>query len=68
MAELIDNLKYKTYRQLEEALIELSLDDKGSKAFIDINGNSYLIPKEVYKLIEALYSQVEKLELKENGL
>ena len=55
MAELINNLKYKTYR-------ELSRDNKSSKAFIDINGSAYLIPKQVYKLIEALYSQVEKLE------
>ena len=62
MAELINNLKYKTYRELEEALIELSQDNKGSKAFIDINGSAYLIPKQVYNLIEALYSQVEKLE------
>ena len=71
MAELINNLKYKTYKELEEALIirassnsliELSRDNKSSKAFIDINGSAYLIPKQVYKLIEALYSQVEKLE------
>jgi hypothetical protein len=40
----------------------LSQDNKSSKAFIDINGSAYLIPKQVYKLIEALYSQVEKLE------
>ena len=68
MAELINNLRYKTYKQIEEALVELSMDDNNSKKFIDINGSMYLIPKEVHSLIEALYSQVEKLELKENGL
>tara|TARA_R110002012_G_scaffold252028_1_gene429999 strand:- start:629 stop:835 length:207 start_codon:yes stop_codon:yes gene_type:complete len=68
MADLINNLKYKSYEQLEEALFELSTDNNNNKAFIDINGNAYLIPKEVYDVIDNLASQVEKLKDEVNGL
>tara|TARA_R100000951_G_C2558556_1_gene154840 strand:+ start:390 stop:596 length:207 start_codon:yes stop_codon:yes gene_type:complete len=68
MADLINNLKYKNYKQLEEALLELSTEDDNGKAFIDIDGDAYMIPKKVYDLIDALALQLEKLKNEKSGL
>ena len=68
MAEIINNLKDKSLEELTEALHELSAEQQKKKAFIDINGNAFLIPKEVYDLINALATQVEKLKAEGNGI
>ena len=68
MAEIINNLKDKSLEELTEALHELSAEEQKKKAFIDINGNAFLIPKEVYDLINALATQVEKLKAEGNGI
>jgi hypothetical protein len=68
MAEIINNLKDKSLEELKEALHELSAEEQEKKAFIDINGNAFLIPKEVYDLINALATQVEKLKSEGNGI
>jgi|TARA_R100001530_G_C4302799_1_gene150951 hypothetical protein len=67
MAELILNLKNKSYEELVEALrVMSSNEDKVS--FIDIDGSAYMIPKKVLQLIDSLASENERLKDEGNGL
>ena len=68
MAELINNLKNKSFEELQEARGEFSREKDDAKTFIDIDGNAYIIPRKVYDLIDALASQLEKLKAEVNGL
>jgi hypothetical protein len=63
MAEIINNLANKTYRELEEALESISVGDNGD-GFIDIDGSAYIIPKKVLQLIDSLATENEKLKRK----
>ena len=67
MAELINNLTNKSYKELEEALgVLANMDD--AVTFIDIDGSAYMIPKKVLQLIDNLASQVEELKKEANGI
>ena len=67
MADLILNLKDKSYEELVEALrVMSSNEDKVS--FIDIDGSAYMIPKKVLQLIDSLASENERLKDEGNGL
>tara|TARA_R100000742_G_C4271656_1_gene90640 strand:- start:569 stop:769 length:201 start_codon:yes stop_codon:yes gene_type:complete len=66
MAELIDNLKNKTYKEQLEALQLMASNLEDEATFIEINGSAYVIPQTVIKLINSLYEENE--ELKRNGL
>ena len=63
MAEIINNLINKTYRELEEALESISVGDNGD-GVIDIDGSAYIIPKKVLQLIDSLATENEKLKRK----
>jgi hypothetical protein len=63
MAEIINNLANKTYRELEEALESISVGDNGD-GVIDIDGSAYIIPKKVLQLIDSLATENEKLKRK----
>ena len=67
MAELINNLKNKSYEELEEALGVMA-DEDDAIAFIDIDGSAYMIPKKVLQLIDNLATQVEELKKEANGI
>jgi len=67
MGELINNLKDKPYKELEEALRVMSKGDD-NLAFIDIDGSAYMIPRRVLQLIDNLATQVEKLNKEADGL
>ena len=63
MAEIINNLANKTYRELEEALTSMSDGDNGD-GVIDIDGSAYIIPKKVLQLIDSLATENEMLKKK----
>jgi hypothetical protein len=63
MAEIINNLVNKTYRELEEALTSMSDGDNGD-GVIDIDGSAYIIPKKVLQLIDSLATENEMLKKK----
>ena len=67
MAELINNLKNKSYEELEEVLGVMADEDE-AVTFIDIDGSAYMIPKKVLQLIDNLASQVEELKKEANGI
>jgi len=67
MAELILNLKNKSYEELVEALRIMS-SDEDKVSFIDIDGSAYMIPKKVLQLIDSLASENERLKDEGNGL
>ena len=67
MAELILNLKNKSYEELVEALRVMS-SDEDSVTFIDIDGSAYMIPRKVLQLIDSLATENERLKDKGNGL
>ena len=67
MAELITNLKDKSYEELEEVLANMSNDDDAI-AFIDIDGSAYMIPRKVLQLIDNLATQVEELKKEADGI
>jgi|TARA_R100001244_G_scaffold43174_1_gene38765 hypothetical protein len=63
MAEIINNLANKSYRELEEALASMSDGDNGD-GVIDIDGSAYIIPKKVLQLIDSLATENEMLKKK----
>tara|TARA_R110002051_G_scaffold26036_2_gene62953 strand:+ start:1192 stop:1395 length:204 start_codon:yes stop_codon:yes gene_type:complete len=63
MAEIINNLANKSYRELEEALESMSVGDNGD-GVIDIDGSAYIIPRKVLQLIDSLATENEKLKKK----
>ena len=63
MAEIINNLTNKTYRELEEALESMSVGDNGD-GVIDIDGSAYIIPRKVLQLIDSLATENEMLKKK----
>jgi hypothetical protein len=63
MAEIINNLVNKSYRELEEALESMSVGDNGD-GVIDIDGSAYIIPRKVLQLIDSLATENEKLKKK----
>ena len=63
MAEIINNLTNKTYRELEEALASMSVGDNRD-GVIDIDGSAYIIPRKVLQLIDSLATENEKLKKK----
>jgi hypothetical protein len=67
MADLILNLKDKSYEELVEALRIMS-SDEDKVSFIDIDGSAYMIPKKVLQLIDSLASENERLKDEGNGL
>tara|TARA_R100001082_G_C4283884_1_gene125118 strand:+ start:73 stop:276 length:204 start_codon:yes stop_codon:yes gene_type:complete len=67
MAELILNLKNKSYEELVEALRVMS-SDEDNITFIDIDGSAYMIPRKVLQLIDSLATENERLKDKGNGL
>tara|TARA_R100000781_G_scaffold110550_1_gene76074 strand:+ start:894 stop:1097 length:204 start_codon:yes stop_codon:yes gene_type:complete len=67
MAELILNLKNKSYEELVEALRVMS-SDEDNVTFIDIDGSAYMIPRKVLQLIDSLATENERLKDKGNGL
>jgi len=67
MAEIINNLANKTYRELEEALTSMSDGDSGD-GVIDIDGSAYIIPKKVLQLIDSLATENEMLKKKGHEL
>jgi|TARA_R100000789_G_C2997913_1_gene147946 hypothetical protein len=67
MAEIINNLANKTYRELEEALTSMSDGDNGD-GVIDIDGSAYIIPKKVLQLIDSLATENEMLKKKGHEL
>ena len=67
MAELILNLKNKSYEELVEAF-RVMASDEDNVTFIDIDGSAYMIPRKVLQLIDSLATENERLKDKGNGL